>query len=147
MGEVFNFDEYALKIAEGYRERTNISQPIAVNDANKERVKPDGTVKLMWHLLDWSVLEDDIRAMMFGAQKYSENAWRKGVSFTDLLDATFRHIAKFIEGEMNAQDSGVPHLSHARANLMFLAFMSKHLARYTEVTDMDRFNSAPVEVK
>src|ERR1043166_3781967 len=41
-------------------------KPLAVNDANKERVKPDGTVKAMWHLLDWGVLADDVRVMMFG---------------------------------------------------------------------------------
>ncbi len=60
-------------------------------------------------------------ALMTGDWKYSPYSWRiDPVSARIYIDACLRHIYAWLEGEENAQDSGVHHLGHARACLAVL---------------------------
>lgn len=60
-------------------------------------------------------------AMRNGAEKYGPYNWRtKTVSAQVYVDAVYRHVMAWFDGERNAPDSGIHHLGHARASLGIL---------------------------
>jgi hypothetical protein len=60
-------------------------------------------------------------AMMDGAKKYGPYNWRdKPVLASIYVDACFRHIEAWFDGEETAEDSGVHHLGHAMSCLAIL---------------------------
>jgi hypothetical protein len=82
-------------------------------------------------LLDRYWLESVAQVMSYGAKKYSAHNWRRGISYSRLIDAAQRHLLAFNDGHDIDQESGLPHLAHASCCLMFLAWMAK------ERPDMD----------
>lgn len=57
-------------------------------------------------------------AMEDGAQKYGPYNWRENkVQASIYVDACYRHIQSWFDGENNASDSKKPHLAHAIACL------------------------------
>lgn len=61
-------------------------------------------------------------AMADGARKYGPYNWRKNKVMASIyVDAAFRHLMSWFDSrEEVAQDSGVPHLAHAKACLGIL---------------------------
>lgn len=87
--------------------------------------KPLGTKadkgKLRWSLLPIGVMRDIVAVLEFGAQKYSVGNWQHvDEPGRRYYDAAMRHIDARADGEKNDPDSGLPHLAHAIASLMFL---------------------------
>ena len=76
--------------------------------------------KLPIELLPWPAIMEVVRVLEFGAQKYDDWNWSKGVKYMSLLASAMRHIIKFICGEDRDDESGLPHTAHAMCNLMFL---------------------------
>lgn len=60
------------------------------------------------------------RALMYGAKKYAPHNWRRGMSFSECLDALERHAELLNDGEMIDEESGLHHFDHIAANLAFL---------------------------
>lgn len=58
--------------------------------------------------------------LAFGAAKYSERNWEKGMSWGRCFGAMMRHMWAWWGGERNDPESGLPHLAHAACCLMFL---------------------------
>lgn len=59
------------------------------------------------------------RVRMYGIQKYGKSDdWRTTPSIRH-FDAALRHIHAFLDGEAKDESSGLSHLYHAAANLMF----------------------------
>lgn len=61
-------------------------------------------------------------ALADGAKKYGPQNWRlnDGVKATLYVAAAMRHIFAWVDGEENAEDSGVHHLAHAAACMAIL---------------------------
>ena len=60
-------------------------------------------------------------ALTFGGRKYDRDNWRKGMQWTRPRAACLRHCdAFYFGGEIRDPESGVHHLGHAMACLMFL---------------------------
>ena len=86
--------------------------------------------KARWALLPRSPAEAIIRALMYGAAKYEPDNWKKVVlepTTADApsgreryYDAAMRHLTKWGDGEENDPESGLNHLAHAGACLVFL---------------------------
>ena len=56
------------------------------------------------------------RALADGERKYGLMNWRRSqVSARVYLDAAYRHLMAYVDGEDVASDSGVPHLAHVMA--------------------------------
>lgn len=73
--------------------------------------------KLRPSLLPVEAVEEGIKAMEFGAQKYGPHQWRQvDMQRDEFLDALERHIIALRKGETHAPDSGVHHLGHVIAN-------------------------------
>ena len=86
-------------------------------------------------LVDRAAEEGMVRVLEFGAKKYSRDNWRRGFSWNRLLDAAFRHLRAFQEGETLDSESGLPHVDHAACMIHFL---SAHYHR--RLGDDDRIN-------
>ncbi len=76
--------------------------------------------KLRWSLLPWDALEEVVKVLEFGAQKYDDRNWEKGMNWSRLFDASMRHkVAHWQHGEKDASDSKIPHLAHEACNILF----------------------------
>lgn len=58
--------------------------------------------------------------MTDGARKYSDNQWRNGFYFTELIDALERHSNAYLAGQKVDPQSGYSHLSHLGCCVMML---------------------------
>lgn len=61
----------------------------------------------------------------FGADKYGDWNWVKGIPVTELIDATERHIADFKDGIDFDSESKLEHVLHAAMNLMMIYEMMR----------------------
>ena len=77
--------------------------------------------KLEYGLLPPKALEETVKVLTFGAQKYDRDNW-KYVSDAKrrYFDALQRHMWAWKNGEQLDQESGIHHLAHAMCCLMFL---------------------------
>lgn len=71
-------------------------------------------------LISRTAIELEAQVMAFGARKYARHNYKKGFDYSRLLDAAIRHILAFSDGEDLDQESGLPHLAHARCCLGML---------------------------
>lgn len=63
----------------------------------------------------------------FGAGKYADRNWEKGLSWGRCYAAALRHLTAFWAGENMDQESGLPHLAHAAWNCFaLLEYMQTH---------------------
>lgn len=61
------------------------------------------------------------KVLSFGARKYADHNWRKGIKLSRLLRAALGHTLAFMGGEDNDPETGLSHLYHASCCLMFAA--------------------------
>lgn len=57
--------------------------------------------------------------LTFGAKKYADNNWRKGISQSRLLGACLRHVFAYLRGQNQDPETRLSHLYHASCCLMF----------------------------
>lgn len=82
-------------------------------------VKHDqGKVRL--DLIPFDALDEIAKALEFGAKKYSEGNWEGGFEWRRLIGAALRHTTSWARGQDKDPESGVSHLAHAGAMIMFL---------------------------
>jgi hypothetical protein len=91
----------------------------ALRDALKGR--KDDCGKADWSLVPWEAMEPIVQVLMFGAEKYGPENWR------DVPDAprrywsaAQRHLIAHLQGEVNDDESDLPHLAHAACCVLFL---------------------------
>lgn len=72
------------------------------------------------------VVANAINAVLkYGAKKYKPNNWRKVDNINRYWDALMRHCQAIELGEVNDQESGLPHTDHALCNIAFLIELTK----------------------
>src|SRR5690349_20922354 len=81
--------------------------------------------KLRWSLVDYPSIEPMVRVLMFGAQKYDDHNWKKGLNKDQILESMQRHLAALMNGEMCDPESGLPHVGHIMCNAMFFQYFNK----------------------
>lgn len=80
-----------------------------------------GSQKAPVEYLPWPAVFEAGLVALSGAVKYRAKNWRVyGVRSSVYVNAAFRHIAAWLEGEDDDPESGVSHLSHAVCGLMIL---------------------------
>ena len=109
----------------------------ALNEAIKEKAglvdaeypdpslkESDGTKldgdKLRLDLIDPVFEAYTAMALGFGAVKYGDGNWLKGIQWSRIYGALRRHLRSWYEGEEIDMESNNPHLAHAAAMLMML---------------------------
>jgi hypothetical protein len=88
--------------------------------------------KLEYGLLPPLALEETVKVLTFGAQKYERDNWQKVPdSKRRYFDALQRHVWAWKQGEKIDNESGIHHLAHAMCCLMFLY---EHDVKYSNNT-------------
>lgn len=86
----------------------------------------DGKVGLQY-VLSMPALEVVCKVGDFGAQKYGQWNYRKGMPWMKLLGSCSRHLVAFILGHDNDVESGLSHLAHLAYNaLMLLGYVMEN---------------------
>ena len=83
--------------------------------------------KPRYDLVPWECMDDVAKVLTLGAVKYDENNWMKvkGARWR-YLAAAFRHLAARARGEINDQETGLPHTAHCICCLLFLGWFDRH---------------------
>lgn len=80
--------------------------------------------KAPWHLLAWDAVRLVVLVLEFGAKKYSECNWERGIVFSRCFAAAQRHMVAWWDREDLDPETQLNHLAHAISELMFaLAFV------------------------
>ena len=88
--------------------------------------------KRNWGLVDFKSLEPMVEVLEFGAKKYSDHNWRKGLPHVGVAESLMRHLFAWLEGEDNDPESGLSHIGHIQCNAMFL---SNYITNHPELDD------------
>jgi hypothetical protein len=78
------------------------------------------TAKDPWHLVPWDAVRAIVKILAFGANKYSERNWEKGMAWSRCYSALQRHLTSWWQREGNDPETGYSHLWHAGCCLFFL---------------------------
>tara|TARA_R110000764_G_scaffold103484_1_gene189120 strand:+ start:101 stop:583 length:483 start_codon:yes stop_codon:yes gene_type:complete len=86
--------------------------------------------KSRYDLLPPELLEETAQVLTFGAQKYTDNNWATGASWSRYFSAMMRHMWAWWRGEDNDPETGYSHLAHAACCLGFLmAYQRRSLGK------------------
>lgn len=89
---------------------------------NKQGMKFDQN-KLRWWLLPVEPIQEVIKVLMHGSQKYADFNWQKVADAEERYwSAAVRHIMAERSGEERDPETGLLHVSHATTCLIFLAW-------------------------
>jgi hypothetical protein len=81
--------------------------------------------KTRLELLPWVALEEVGKVVTFGAKKYGDANWKKGMEWSRLMGSSLRHFSLFAQGKDIDDESGLPHLAHLACNALFLLYYWK----------------------
>lgn len=84
------------------------------------------TDKPKWSLVDFKSLEDMVKVLEFGEEKYDSFNWMKGLTTRSICESMLRHIFAYLNGENEDLESGISHIGHIQCNAMFLSYMMKN---------------------
>lgn len=76
--------------------------------------------KFRMDLISPVAIEELAKVLTFGAKKYDDWNWSKGIAYTRILAAVLRHTFAYLRGESKDPESGLSHMSHVFCNVMFL---------------------------
>ena len=77
--------------------------------------------KLDWSLLPIEPIEETIRVLMIGAEKYAPDNWKYVEdSKRRYYNAAMRHLTAYQKGESLDEETGKSHLAHATCCLLFM---------------------------
>lgn len=110
----------------GAKERHNMADDMYRNLGKDEHDVASGTGvkhdqgKPRMSLVPQDALLATAEVFTFGAQKYADHNWAKGMRWCRLIDACQRHIAAFLNGEDTDKESGKSHLAHLSCDALML---------------------------
>lgn len=94
---------------------TNENPPVVLTGGTKH-----DTGKPQLSLIPVTALESEAKVFAYGKAKYGLNNYKKGFTYSRLIDAALRHIHAFNSGESDDPETHESHLAHARCCLAIL---------------------------
>lgn len=82
--------------------------------------RKDDTDKIRMELLPPELLEATAAVLTYGAKKYADRNWEKGMKWSRVFGALMRHMWAWWRGEKYDAETGYSHLWHAACCLAFL---------------------------
>ncbi len=76
--------------------------------------------KAPWGLLPFDTLNEILKVLTFGAQKYSARNWEKGFQYDRVFNAVMRHLTTWWQEGTPDPETGKSHLTHAACGILFL---------------------------
>ena len=81
----------------------------------------DDSGKMQWRLMPFECLQEVMKVLMFGMQKYGPYNWQRVPQAKDrYFDAAMRHLLAYRQGEKADKETGVSHLAHLICCGLFL---------------------------
>ena len=75
--------------------------------------------KLRWSLVHYKSLEPLVRVLEFGAKKYGDYNWQKGLDKKEILESAMRHLTALMDGEVYDKEYITPHrASYVQRNVL-----------------------------
>ncbi len=119
-------------------------------DSEKDKITAPGYKedkgKLRYDLLPPYALSELAKVYTYGADKYTDNNWRKGMKWGRIFGALMRHLWKFWAKRERDKESGILHLSHALWGVVTLLEYSNG-NKYSMFDDRAEFNDSEHENK
>ena len=97
---------------------------MSIENENGLKFDQDKACKPRIGLVPLRALWEVAKVMSYGAEKYDSFNWKGGIRYTRLIDAAFRHLIQFTEGEDVDPESSQKHLAHSVCCLMMLLEMT-----------------------
>jgi hypothetical protein len=94
--------------------------PTETTEAPNEQGNKFDDGKLRMDLIPSEALFALAEILGYGAEKYGDRNWEKGLSASRLYAATQRHLVDWWGGEPIDSEAGFDHLWHAMTNLVFM---------------------------
>lgn len=94
------------------------------NAASTEGRKHD-IGKLPWDLLPPDAVEEIVKVLAFGAEKYGAYNWAKGMAWSRVFAALMRHMWAWWARKGTDPETGLSHLAHAGCCILFLLAYEK----------------------
>lgn len=115
-------DKVPLSEEEIYREKLNEKL-----ETQRDQGIRYNSGKVRLDLIPCALIDGVGRVLTFGAQKYEADNWRKFSSqqVRECIGSAMRHIEAYRKGHWLDEESGLPHLAHAAANLGFILELNK----------------------
>lgn len=82
--------------------------------------RKDDAEKIRMELLPPELLEATAVVLTFGAKKYEDRNWEKGMKWGRVFGALMRHLWAWWRGEESDPETGYSHLWHAACCIAFL---------------------------
>lgn len=76
--------------------------------------------KLQYSLMSIHAIEEMLKVLQYGAKKYGARNWEKGLKYSRVIDATYRHLGDYLKGIRIDPETGLPTMAHVMCNIMFL---------------------------
>lgn len=76
--------------------------------------------KIRTDLLPVNPIMDIAKVLTFGAKKYADRNWERGIAWNRVYGALQRHLMAWWGGQNCDPETGLSHLSHAGCCIMFL---------------------------
>lgn len=73
-----------------------------------------------WHLMPWDALKAIVAILAFGAAKYGDRNWERGMDWERLYRAAIGHLSSWWLNEGPDPETGKSHLAHAACCVLFL---------------------------
>jgi hypothetical protein len=81
--------------------------------------RKDDQGKAPWHLLPPDALNEIALVLAFGAKKYGDRNWERGMAWSRPFSALMRHMWAWWRGEDFDHETGMSHLAHAGCCILF----------------------------
>lgn len=106
------------------------------NDTNMQLKEEDGCKadggKLRVDLIPVSAIRSIATVLTYGADKYGDRNWEKGLSWSRVYAAAQRHLLAWFAGDDVDNESKLSHLDHALTNIAFLTHYSLYNKAYDD---------------
>jgi len=119
--------DLAEQIGEHVEDDSELPQQWAVEDYDNQDTHIDSPAfvkyddqKRRYDLIPYDALEEIVKVLEAGAEKYSDNNWARGCVWSRYWSACMRHVTAWWRGESADPETGLSHLAHAGCCILFL---------------------------
>lgn len=82
--------------------------------------------KLDYTLVPFEGLDEIVKVLMFGAQKYARDNWRHVDNAKQrYIAAAFRHLTEYNKGNTIDNETGLSHMAHVGCCILFILALEK----------------------
>lgn len=92
----------------------------------EQEFRKDDKDKLLYNLLPSKELEQIVKVLTVGAKKYGIDNWKKCDDITRYINALYRHLEAYRQGEMLDKEDNLHHLAHLACNALFLLYFENN---------------------